>query len=550
MYRKHKNILRFGLITSILFAGNAVGLFAQGNDADQESKEVQKYNIKYSDSGMRDFYTIRYKDSSETMDQINFLIDPKGGRAVKVLLNGKWNKSLDSEGRPQDIIVGESATPSLDFVLGTYTDLRTNLLRPVYNMITNNNQDSLEMRAEATIGSNKIFINRIIKTAGEGRIYQTIILSNAGRSEINLDFEGLAFTTSMALDFAGASFNQNNVSEFQYFTNKKLRKASINSKGGMTFVSGVEWISAADNFFLNIINPNDANTVIVFNSTVAGRNPKVEIGIQFLARKLVAGEAWTNELEYYIGPRSEKIVKSINPVYKKLFAWPAVFNPLIKPIELATLWLLNQLFQLTGNIGITLILIALLVKLFLLPLSFKSAVSMKKLKALQPKLNKLQEKWGHEPQVLQQKTMELYKEEKVNPFGGCLPLLLQIPVFFALFRVLSRTVELRGAGFLWIKDLTMTDSLFTIGSFHFNLLPLIMTLLQLLSVFLQQGRMTGAQNDMQKQMQIQGYLMPVIFLFLFWNMPAGLVLYWTVQNIFSIAEQELVNLDSRLGKEK
>ncbi len=175
---------------------------------------------------------------------------------------------------------------------------------------------------------------------------------------------------------------------------------------------------------------------------------------------------------------------------------------------------------------------------------------MKKMRLLQPKLNKLQEKFGHDQQQLQIKTMELYKAEKVNPLGGCLPLLFQIPVFFALFRVLSRSVELRGAGFLWIKDLTMPDTLFTVGGFQFHLLPIIMTLLQLVSVYLQQGRMKGSNNSMQKQMQTQSYFMPLIFLFLFWSMPSGLVLYWTVQNIFSIIEQEVINLDRHIGNKR
>ncbi|MGL4387969.1 MAG: YidC/Oxa1 family membrane protein insertase [Brevinema sp.] len=463
---------------------------------------------------------------------------------TELSINGSWNRLKDN------LIISDrdQKLRFFDFGFGTYTSLLNSTNKLTYNINILSNQ----VEFSSTLKS--LVIKRTIFLLSNGTVVQDISLSNTTSQNIVLNEEGLAFTMSSLADIVNISKNNNNILEYKYFDGKKLQKAKLSGGsffGGptpMDFVKSAEWTSVADNFFLFTIQPSILDTMTIYHGLEFGSSAKVNIATQVLATNIEAFKTLNIQLNYYIGPRSEKIAVASNPEFKKLFAWPIIFNWILKPIESGTNWILSSLNELFGNAGITLILIAILVKLLLLPLSIKSAISMKKMRNLQPKLNKLQEKFGHDPQLLQQKTLELYKTEKANPLGGCLPLLLQIPVFFALFRVLSRSVDLRGANFLWIKDLTMPDSLFIIGSFGFNLLPIIMTLLQLLTVFLQQGRMGVSNNDMQKQMQMQSYFMPVIFLFLFWNMPSGLVLYWTVQNIFSIFEQEVINLDARLGK--
>ncbi len=459
-------------------------------------------------------------------------------------VNGQWNRLSN------DIYIEDRAGQlnNFDFYLGTYSSLVTNAQRLSYNVTKTDNVLTLKTKA------NNLNIERVITLLSNGHITETLSLSNTTGQAVNLDFEGLAFSFGSLFDIARATTNTSNIPEYKYYNGEKIQKAKINGGGWMgsatpmDFIQGVKWLTIADNFFLAVIEPNFSNTVVVYNGLEFASNSRVGTGIQVLATNVAPNQELNYQLSYYVGPRLESMVTPINSEYKKLFAWPAIFNWILKPIENGTIWLLSTLVEKTGNAGWALILIALVVKLLLLPLSIKSANSMKKMRLLQPKLNKLQEKYGYDQQQLQMKTMELYKSEKVNPMGGCLPLLLQLPVFFALFRVLSRSVILRGAGFMWINDLTMPDHFFAIGSFPIHLLPIIMTLLQLVSVFLQQGRMGDSQNDMQKQMQTQSYLMPVIFLFLFWGMPSGLVVYWTVQNIFSIIEQECINLDSRFAK--
>lgn len=167
--------------------------------------------------------------------------------------------------------------------------------------------------------------------------------------------------------------------------------------------------------------------------------------------------------------------------------------------------------------------------------------SMKEMQILQPKIKDLQNTYKDNSQKLNRAIMELYREHKVNPFGGCLPMLLQIPIFFALYQVLSRAIALKGARFLWIKDLSAPDRLFTlpqslpiIGS-EINILPILM----MVGMFLQQKKslMQAATKEQVEQQKIMLFLFPLIFGFIFYHMPSGLVLYWFVNSTLTLIYQ-------------
>ncbi|MDD5680896.1 MAG: membrane protein insertase YidC, partial [Candidatus Omnitrophica bacterium] len=194
--------------------------------------------------------------------------------------------------------------------------------------------------------------------------------------------------------------------------------------------------------------------------------------------------------------------------------------------------------------GIAIILLSILVNMVLFPLSRKSYESMKKMQTIQPHMDRLREVHKDNPQKLNKETMELYKKYDVNPMGGCLPLLLQIPVFIALYQALMKSLELRGSGFLWVKDLSMPDavplplSLPLIGN-SINVLPILMTI----GMAFQQKFSTpkgAAQSAQQKQQQQMMIIMPVVFLFVMYSFPSGLVLYWLVNTILTMFEQRAI----------
>jgi YidC/Oxa1 family membrane protein insertase len=189
--------------------------------------------------------------------------------------------------------------------------------------------------------------------------------------------------------------------------------------------------------------------------------------------------------------------------------------------------LLDFLYKAVGNWGIAIILLVIIVRIILFPLTFKGMVSMYKLKELAPKMKEIQERYKKDPQKLQMHMMKLYKEHGANPLGGCLPLILQIPIFYGIYKLLLYSIELKGAEFLWIHDLSVMDPFF--------ILPILMGITMYLH---QKLTPTNFQDPMQEKIF---KFLPLVFTIMMATFPAGLVLYWTTNNILSILQQYIIN---------
>jgi YidC/Oxa1 family membrane protein insertase len=206
----------------------------------------------------------------------------------------------------------------------------------------------------------------------------------------------------------------------------------------------------------------------------------------------------------------------------------------MRPLSVLMLKLLNLLYKAIPNYGVGIIVLAAATKLIFYPLTQSSLRSMKVMHRLQPEVKAIQDRFKEDPMKMNKTMMALYKEHKVNPMGGCLPMLLQVPVFIALYNVLLFSIELRASGFVgYIKDLSEPDVLFQVGAFSLHLMPIIMTA----STFVLQTQTPTAPN--QKAMM---YVMPFFMLFFMYTFPSGVILYWTVNNLFSALQQYLVNL--------
>ncbi len=236
----------------------------------------------------------------------------------------------------------------------------------------------------------------------------------------------------------------------------------------------------------------------------------------------------------FFGPKDTEVLKSLNIDAQKIidFGW---FDIIAKPLIMG----LNFSHKVTHNFGIDIILLTILIKILFYPLSIKSFKSMREMQKLQPQIQKMKEKFKDDKQKMNQGMMDLYKQKGVNPMGGCLPMVIQIPVFFALYKALSGAIELRHAPFmLWINDLSAPENLYTFHVAGFEvpirILPLIMGATQLI-----QQKMTPTSVDpMQEKMML---IMPIVFTFLFYGFSSGLVLYWLVNNVISIAQQYYFN---------
>ena len=241
----------------------------------------------------------------------------------------------------------------------------------------------------------------------------------------------------------------------------------------------------------------------------------------------------TLAFQYYCGPKEISRISKLHEEAMKVmhisvFSW---FEFIARPMLRFLIWLKG----LCGSYGIAIILLTIIVRVIFWPITQKANNSMRKMQKIQPLIKDLREKYKNNPQELNSRMMQLYKDYKVNPLGGCLPILLQIPVFLALYSALDSSVELRHVSFLWATDLTKADligptvNLPLIGQFGLHPLVIIMTVLMILQ---QKLTPTGADPMQQKMMMA----MPVIMLVLFYNLPSGLTLYWTVSQIFSIVQ--------------
>jgi YidC/Oxa1 family membrane protein insertase len=233
----------------------------------------------------------------------------------------------------------------------------------------------------------------------------------------------------------------------------------------------------------------------------------------------------------YVGDKDFKNLKSINPVLTNAieYGW---FTFAAKPLFALLSWL-HGIF---GNWGWSIVALTIIIRIVLYPLTYKGMVSMQKIKEIAPKIKEVQARYKGDPQRTNAAVMDMYKKHGANPLGGCLPMLLQIPVFFAIYRVLLNAVELQGAEWaLWINDLSRMDT--------YYVLPILMGA----SMYYQQKLTPNNFTDPMQEKVFK--FLPIIFTFFFITFPAGLVLYWLVNNIFSIAQQFIVNQQFKNAKD-
>jgi YidC/Oxa1 family membrane protein insertase len=276
------------------------------------------------------------------------------------------------------------------------------------------------------------------------------------------------------------------------------------------YSGAIKWIAIEDKYFFSAISP------------VSQMDDARVWKYQDSAAISLKGRQGTNEVAVYAGPKELDRLKTLGLGLEHVVDF-GFFSVIARPI----FWLLKQCYRLVGNYGWAIVILTIIVRVPFIPIVNKGQKSMKRLQELQPRMQEIREKHKKDPKKMQEEMMGLYKKHKVNPMGGCLPMLLQIPVFFALYKVLLIAIELRNTPFIfWIQDLSQKDP--------YYVLPLVMGA----TMFLQQ-KMTPSAGDPKQQKMMM--FMPVIFTFLFLNFASGLVLYWLVNNLLSIGQQIYVN---------
>ena len=330
----------------------------------------------------------------------------------------------------------------------------------------------------------------------------------------------------------------NNSASFQgalRFIDEKYKETALGKIDKEEVLTGkIKWGALADTYFMGAIAPLEEQQIVSLKIS----KPAPEfLKMTFVAPPWTLAPKEEKRIRYavYFGPRDTQILQPLGLELEKAVNF-GFFDIVSKPL----LWVLRFFNGFLHNYGWSIILLTILVKILFWPLTHKSYKSMKDMQKIQPKIAKLREKYKDNKEKLNQETMALYKTHKVNPLGGCLPMIIQIPVFFALYSLLGYAIELRHAPFfLWINDLSAPDRL-SIGMqipYVGNGIP-VLTLLMGASMFIQQKMTPTTGDPTQAKMML---FLPVIFTFMFINFAAGLVLYWLVNNVLSIGQQYYIN---------
>jgi YidC/Oxa1 family membrane protein insertase len=313
------------------------------------------------------------------------------------------------------------------------------------------------------------------------------------------------------------------------YTQTKIKKL----KEEKQFSGDLKWIGLKRKYFFSALEPvNGLQSAQM--QPLGEKKELVAINLNMDSLKIEPHDIAVDSIRISAGPMLKSVLDANGPGYNQILNF-GFFDMFAKWLLAVLLWL-NKAVQ---NYGLAIILLTIIVRLALFPLNQKSYRSMRSMQALQPKVNEIREKYKKNPQEMNKKMMELYRTNKVNPMGGCLPIAFQMPVFFALFQALRNAVELRGAHFLWMADLSEPDRLFTITQpFHFslNLLPLLVIVAMLIQQKMTPMAATGQNETQQKMMQY----MPVFFGFLFYSMPSGLTVYFLVSTVLGLVQQYFV----------
>jgi len=354
------------------------------------------------------------------------------------------------------------------------------------------------------------------------------------------DYIEAIWTGGLAYTEADTAQDQAYSLAYTYFAGDVLEEQKLEPKKSVATSpsSGqTRWGAVRTKYFLAAMIPDSAPSVGSSmesrrDSLYTGKFPPNRLGVS-LRLPLVEG-APSTPIRLFVGPLDIKVLKEIDPTLTKTMNWGW---SVIAPFSKAILWGLRNLYAIIPNYGICIIIFSIVIKLLIWPLTHKSAVSMAGMQRIQPKITEMKEKYKNDPQRLNKEMMKLYKEEKINPMGGCLPMLLQLPLLYALFIVFRSTIEFRQAPFFgWITDLSMPDVVWTMpfsiplyGN-QFAILPWLMAI----STYYQSK---STITDPNQKLMI--YMMPVMMLVFFNAFPSGYNLYFTLFNVWTVVQQKI-----------
>lgn len=390
---------------------------------------------------------------------------------------------------------------------------------------------------------------------GEYLFGMAIGLEGENGAQIPLNTNGTAYTLSVGPQI-GPRFDHltKNADYRKYILEVEGKKKTEMPKAGNLQIikERPSWGSVTGKYFSFIAIPE---LPFASFSYLQGQDPSIkQTNTMYLSRPALSSSSQTDKYYFYFGPRTNAHLAKYEYADKNSFGLSSMRledvverSNLLGWLETILKFMLNISYKLIPNYGVAIILVTIFIKVLFYPLTKKSSVSTARMQELQPKLQELQAKYKGNPQKLNQEMAEFYKRENYNPMSGCLPMLIQLPLFIAMYNLFNNHFDLRGASFIagWINDLSLPESIVNFGSFRLPILgwndlralPIIYLASQLLyGKFTQSPQ--GGQNA--SQMKLMMYGMPIMFFFILYDVPSGLLLYWIVSNVLTIAQQVLI----------
>lgn len=498
---------------------------------DSASSSVPTINVDHIKSPTKISKTQEILPSKTESNPITVLTDvykleisPINGTITKVALL-KYNKTLNDKtplvllnDNPNSLYLAQSGIINANLNKNdiTFTSAKTH-----YNLGDKNTLEVVLMAKVDGIDLTKTFTF----TKGSYDIKLSQALQNNSGESFTGKFYGQILrkddtTSTSLLDVHSyATFTGVTLSSTQDKYQKESYKDIASNAQNIRTTQG--WAAMVQHYFLSAWVPENATVGIGNENTIFTRSlgdGTYTTGVAMPTFTLASGESATDNSQLYIGPTIKTNLDTVAPNLALTvdYGWLWFISDLI-------FWAMTLIYSVVGNWGVAIILVTFLIKLIFYPLSAKSYRSMAKMRLLQPKIKQLKERYGDDKQKMTQQMMQMYKREKVNPVGGCLPMVVQIPVFIALYWVLLESVQLRQAPFIfWIHDLSVKDP--------FYVLPVLMGI----SMFVQQRLNPAPPDPMQAKIMM---FMPIIFTVMFLNFPAGLVLYWLTNNVLGVLQQ-------------
>jgi len=491
--------------------------------------------------------------------------NPVGG----AISSFKLNKHLD-EGEPVELLFqGETSNDA--FLMYAGNDKSNPIDATFRHAIQGNrvvfSQDFEMLNKEGKTTGETFTINKTFTFGENDYLFQVdISMQNSVNKSIPLSFENFAYTLAfepqIGPSFTSAPTNNYNYRRFYIKEDGSTKKKQIKLSNGLyTTTKPISWVALAGKYFSMIAIPDATSYAVTLSESTDASIP-MESSMYF-SRPSIKSASQTDTFRFYAGPQIKSFMSIYDDASLNSFGVSNLqlekaldSNTWLGWLENILKWILNFLYKLIPNYGVGIIILTFLLKLILYPVTKKGMESTAKMSSLSPKMAEIKAQYPDNPTKQNEEIAALYKKEKINPMGGCLPMLVQFPILIAFYGLLNKHFELRGAMFIpgWIPDLSMPDTVFTfpftlpfIGN-ELHLLPIIYTVSMIFSMKITQNAQTaGSQQGMMKFMT---YGMPLMFFFVLYSAPSGLILYWSVMNAISIFQQMYTNKKKRNKSEK